>query len=236
MNAEPTGVKMSGHVKDIRGRKFGRLTVVSYVGRDEKTRAARWMCLCECGTNKIVDYWSLKSGETASCGCLYRETRGRISLTHGRTKTPEYGIWKMMRRRCYDQAFHKHKDYGARGIKVCDRWKDSFENFFADMGERPLRAHSLDRIDNDKDYSPENCRWATAREQAANRRTSIVLEFNGDKMCIKQWADKLGMAACTIQYRVNQGWPIEKILAPRQRKRAWDLRPAPFDQKAYLAD
>jgi hypothetical protein len=165
------------------GVKFGKLTAISEaapkIRKDRGTTVRRMLCRCECGAEKVVAVPDLRSGNTVSCGCSAPAARRAASITHGMSQstsrggkaTTEYQIWNGMHGRCKLPKHASYKYYGARGVKVCERWA-SFENFYADMGPRPSKKHSLDREDNNGDYTPENCRWATGKEQFANSRVS----------------------------------------------------------------
>lgn len=157
------------HSPDLAGQKFGRLTALD---RALGERGSRWRCQCDCGETSVVRGILLLNGNTRSCGCLSKESSAavcRSRATHGGRDTPEYGVWWSMRQRCDNPANKAFANYGGRGIRVCERWQ-SFENFRADMGMRPSDELSIDRIDNDGNYEPGNCRWATAKEQRANQR------------------------------------------------------------------
>lgn len=162
---------------ELAGQRFGRLTCLRPDGR--RSRYVLWFCRCDCGTSLLATANHLRSGSTRSCGCLRREVartaalaRKGVGLAHGQAcrgqETPEYRIWRSMLNRCANPKVHNYQRYGARGIRVCARWK-KFENFLADMGRKPSPNLSLDRINNDGNYEPGNCRWATASQQALNR-------------------------------------------------------------------
>jgi hypothetical protein len=156
---------------DISGKRFGRLVAIARIGIDERNNAL-WRCQCDCGATAVIAGSNMRRGATSSCGCLRRETSSAQSRKHGLAGIPEWRIWSGMRARCSNPNNKAYKWYGARGIKVCERWcgPDGFMNFIADMGRRPSPNLSIDRIDNDGNYEPGNCRWATAKQQSQNRR------------------------------------------------------------------
>ena len=160
---------MNPRIQNITGEKFGRLTAKKYL-YTEKGQSSTWFCECECGNTTKTVLTSLKNGSTQSCGCLQRE-RASENKTHNRTKTTEYYAWSNMIQRCTNKNHPEYKNYGARGITVCNEWEKSFEKFLEDMGEKPRKELSLDRIDNNKGYFKENCRWATGYMQAVNQRS-----------------------------------------------------------------
>lgn len=162
---------------DIIGRQFGRLIAVEYAGKNEFARS-QWLCKCECGGEKVVYLRSLLSGDTKSCGCLQRElasqraaSTNKKNAKHGMVNIPEYRVWGMMIQRCTNPNNKNYKDYGGRGITVSEEWLD-FKNFIKDMGRRPNNKLTIERVDNDKGYSRDNCKWDTRKVQRANQRCS----------------------------------------------------------------
>lgn len=184
---------------DLTGHKFGTLTVLKRA-TNNKWRQVRWRCQCSCGRQIVTERASLMRGYTKSCGCQLRASIRKALSTHGHSHavngnpTSEYRSWTSMRNRCSNPKGDKHLLYKDRGIKVCDRWQHSFETFLKDMGPRPSKGFTLDRIDNDGNYEPSNCRWATKKEQSANRRspTKMQQEMNTLRHKLEQYETKFG--------------------------------------------
>jgi hypothetical protein len=209
---------------DFIGRRFGRLEVVSFVSSIANTTL--WNVKCDCGAEKVMRRSNLPASK--SCGCLTRE-RLAARATHGLTKPgqhhPLYSVWDGMKRRCHGSK--PHKRYGQRGIIVCDRWrhgeagKTGFECFLEDMGDRPSPTHSIDRYpDNDGNYEPSNCRWATEEEQQNNKSSNRVVEFEGVKMTLTQAIFLSGHKEATVWGRLHLGWTVERALTvPLVRRR-----------------
>jgi len=189
---------------DINNQIFGKLKVIRHV------KGTYWECQCECGQIVTRPSGSLRDGSTKSCGCLKIETAGNATRRHGCTNTKEYRLWSAIKDRCYYKGYKLFHRYGGRGIKMCDRWINSFENFLSDMGKIP-EGMTIDRIDNDGDYSPENCRWATKTEQAQNRSTTRYVEWNGEKMCLSEFTRQLGLPIWGLRHyiRHKKMTPIE---------------------------
>lgn len=196
---------MSRQPKNRLHQRFGRLVVVDsiYV----RGLGTGWKCLCDCGEEIYASGSNLDTGNTQSCGCLDRERR----ITHGKTKSRVYVIWKAMRRRCQNPKAFEFKNYGGRGITVCERWQ-TFENFFADMGDPP-DGYSIERNDNDGNYEPSNCRWASYKEQLNNTRSNRFLEAFGKRQTLTQWSEELNIPATTIRNRLDRaGLSAERAL------------------------
>jgi len=176
-----------------------------------KRRTANLKCHCGNVFVNVID--GVKQGKVKSCGCINtNEARKKWSITHQMTNTSEYKSWCAIKARCYNTKNTRYNTYGGRGVRVCERWLSSFENFYADMGNRPTPQHSIDRIDVNGDYEPSNCRWATPKEQANNRTTSKWLTLGKITKTLSQWAEKTGLGAPTIRYRLKAGWGIKKTL------------------------
>lgn len=204
---------MAPRVRDLTGQKFNKLTALERAGfRDgARCRKSLWKCRCDCGNEVVTASVDLVSGATKSCGCII----GKHKRTHGATGTPEFRAWDAMRRRCADLT---NADYGGRGIQVCARWQGSFENFIADMGKRPTADHSLDRYpNNDGNYEPGNCRWATRADQGNNRRSSRTLTINGETKTYAEWERHVGLPPGRICLRLKMGWKPEEVLQPSVR-------------------
>jgi hypothetical protein len=204
---------------DLTKQRFGRLTVLSRRDNDSRGRA-RWLCKCDCGNEKVILAHSLRRGTSRSCGCLMLEivtAVGAVTTTHGHARegrrTPTYRSWKCMRTRCCNPNHKGYSRYGGRGIKVCDRWS-SFENFLADMGEKPAGL-TIDRFpDNNGNYEPGNVRWATPPQQARGKRSNVWIEFRGQRRVMKDWATTLGLPYHVLQQRLRKaGWSVNRALS-----------------------
>ena len=204
------------HSQDLTGQTFSKWTVIK---RSENSKYSRvqFLCRCECGNEKIIDAGNLRHNKSKSCGCSGSRTTMRERFTtHGMRRSRIYSIWTNMINRCENHKVKSYKDYGARGITVCERWH-KFADFFADMGEPPTSQHSIDRLDNNQGYYKENCRWATKQEQANNTRRSRIIEFNGHKKTLSQWAKSLNINTESMRLRLSR-WPLDRALttpAPR---------------------
>ncbi len=193
-----------GKLVDITGRRFGRLVVIKRHGSDKYGKPT-WLCQCDCGNQKVMLGSLLKSGNSTSCGCKTLEA----STKHGMAGTNTYTIWIDMVRRCTNPKIKQYKNYGGRGIKICEEWLN-FETFFNDMGDRP-EGMSLDRINSDGDYCKENCRWVDNMTQQSNKRNNTYVEFNGERNTLAQWGRILDMDPKLLRSRIFRSkWPIEK--------------------------
>lgn len=203
------------------GQRYGRWRVIAAGERIKSHGSSRmmWVCRCECGRGieRQVRSQSLLNGHSQSCGCLRDEAAARACYRHGESKRSqkiaEYDTWQSMIQRCTNPTCSSYYKYGKRGITVCERWRTSYQSFLEDMGRRPSASHSLERIDNDKGYGPDNCRWATLSEQANNKRSCRFITCLGRTATVAQWARENGLTKSTLLARLNMGWPVEEAIS-----------------------
>lgn len=209
------------------GTRFGKLQIDSepYIWAIKSYRPICYTCLCNCGKRTDVQAMYLRRGSTTSCGCAQaaqRAKNGRATIAKAQAKNtkhgylkggrhPVYRVWQGIKERCLKPKHKSYPDYGGRGIKICDRWMD-FVNFIADMGDRPSSNHSIERRDNDGNYEPNNCYWATKAEQARNSRNNRIIEYNGRSQLMVEWARELGIHPRTLITRFYRGWSVERAL------------------------
>lgn len=199
-------------INDLTGQRFGKLTVISRAEND-KNGKARWNCRCDCGNFCIVSRSNLKSGNVKSCGCSTKEFQSNSHKTHGMRYTRLYKTWNNMKDRCNNPKCHAYANYGGRGIKVCKEWQENFMNFY-DWAMQNGYSDSLtiDRINVNKGYCPENCQWANTRQQSNNRRNNHFIEYHGKVHTLKEWSEIFRIPYVDMKSRTKDGWPIEKIL------------------------
>ncbi len=198
-------------MNDLTGRKFSRWLVVSH--SEYRRPHQLWLCRCECGVEKIIQANSLLIGTTKSCGCLRREVNQTLHRTHGSCGSPLYKAWAAMRARCNNVNGAQYKNYGGRGITVCDRWND-FAKFQLDMAPTWSVGMTVERIDVNKGYSPQNCKWIPAHEQSNNRRDTVYVETLEGRMTIRDAARRAGVSRGAMAGRIANQWPIELMLLP----------------------
>ena len=201
---------------DLTGQRFGRLTVMGFA--EMRGSMSYWHCRCECGAQCDVRRDHLLSGEVRSCKCLSRELSSHRLKTHGMTNTRLWRIWAGMKQRCYDPSFQQYPKYGGRGITVCDAWYKSFQCFYDwAMTHGYNETLTIDRIDVNGNYCPENCRWATSKEQGNNKRNNYLITFEEQQLTAKEWSRKTGIHADTIRWRLNHGWPVALALTQQPK-------------------
>ena len=192
--------------KDLTGKTFGRLTVLSVSERTEN--GTIWRCRCSCGKEARVYSFTLLGGRQVSCGCFRDELSSTRSTTHGHSssgrRSPEYIIWSSMKDRCFNKKNKHYKNYGERGITVCPHWR-AYENFLADMGPRPSPDLTIERTDNNGPYAPWNCRWASRQQQQSNLRTNKFYAFNGKTQHLSAWAREFGLTTGCLSQRLRSG-------------------------------
>jgi hypothetical protein len=220
--ADPQPIPLPSNVQDLRGLTFGRLTVVDYAGRRRGADKCYhyWHCACLCGNTHVARGHGLSGGGVRSCGCVGREFNrsGDARRRHGMRHSAEYNTWCGMRQRCHNPNALSYARYGGRGIKVCERWRDSFDAFYEDMGPKPSPGHQLERVDNAGPYAPNNCRWATQTEQANNRRNNRVLTHQGESLTVMEWSRRTGIPGVVIRRRLDRyAWPVARALSAKVR-------------------
>lgn len=199
------------------GRKFSKLTVIQ---RDIDKPSGRhkpcyWICRCDCGNEISVITGDLKSGNTKSCGCYKAERLSKLRTTHKKSRTKLYNVWNTMKSRCYNEKAEKYKDYGARGITVCDEWLHNFQAFYEwAMANGYEENLTIDRKDVNGNYEPSNCRWSTTKEQANNKRTNRYITYNGETHTLAEWAEIRGITQSALRHRLARGWALDKALSP----------------------
>lgn len=198
------------------GKEFERWKVLSFSHRNKKLDKY-WLCECKCGTIKPVKQASLVSGNSISCGCYQKEMAAELKFTHGLSRSHEYTCWCCMKQRCYNENHVEYEYYGKNGIIVCDRWINSFENFYEDMGAAPSEKHTIHRKGmGNTNYEPKNCVWATPKEQSRAKIDNINITYNNKTQCLMDWSIELGIKYVTLRSRIMvYGWSIEKAFAEK---------------------
>lgn len=210
-------IPTNSRFKNLTSLRFGRFTVLGYLGKNAH-RQAMWEVECTCGSIRKVVGCSLSGGHSTSCGCIATEKMVVASTKHGHGKrsgrSSEMTAWKNMKMRCCNPKTLSYNLYGGRGIQVCERWLNSFENFLADMGEKPVpkRRYTLERKDTNGNYEPANCIWATHKEQARNLRCNRIVEHEGDSKTLAEWSEISGVEYNKLRKRLNRGWAIGAAL------------------------
>lgn len=201
-------------IRNLTGLKFNYLTAIKPVQNSDGRYVWVWRCDCGKEIKLLGSIVTRKQKPQKSCNECYQKRR----LLHGKTNTKEFFAWRGILSRCRDSGSKPYKDYGGRGIKVCDRWLE-FKNFYEDMGDAPTKKHSIDRINNDGDYCKENCRWATGKEQCRNQRKSRIIEYNGEKRPLPEWVELYGLNYNSLYNRLRRGWTFDRAINQEVIKR-----------------
>jgi hypothetical protein len=206
------------NIQDFIGKKYSRWTVLEHVGSDEKFRRIVRV-MCDCGTERTVRMSELTYGRSQSCGCYNREVISRACTKHGVSHTsPLYKTWSAMKQRCYNPKQTAYKHYGGRGIYVCDEWREDFAKFEKWCQENGYKKGlEIDRIDNDRGYSAENCRWVTRRENMKNTRRNILVTYGGETKAVSDWCEQYELPHNVVTRRIDRKWPTEKLFIPSTR-------------------
>ena len=211
--------EMLNRTKDLTGKRFGRLKILSFAGYQKNK--ATWLCECDCGNKKVIIGKNITNGKSLSCGCIQRELLIKNFTKHGASSKKErlYVIWKNMKSRCFNSSNPSYDRYGGRGITVCEDWKNnyiSFRDWAINNGYKD--DLTIDRIDNNGNYEPTNCRWATIKEQSRNRNTNVFVEYNGKIFVVKDFAKIIGIDRHTLSKKINEGVSVEEIIKYAQNK------------------
>lgn len=207
---------MRGTFSDLTGHRFHRLTVIQRNGVD-RNRNVRWLCRCDCGNEITTRGFALTGGQTKSCGCYMRDVNARLirdrSVTHDLSQSPEYKIYQAIIQRCTNPKNKSYKDYGGRGILLCDRWRQGFENFISDVGRRPTKSHLLDRRNNNGHYEPGNVHWTSRIRQGRNKRNNVLITHDEKNLPMSEWAEIKGIPYGTLWARLNYlRWSISDAI------------------------
>lgn len=201
---------------NLKGKKFGRLKVdkMIYI----KNGHIYWKCKCDCGNDCIVKGYSLKSGNTKSCGCLQKENASKAKYKHRMSKTKLYKRWEDIKKRCYNKNSYNYKNYGGRGIKMCDEWLNDFMNFYSWAMENGYEEKlSIDRINNNGDYEPNNCRWVDIKTQCNNRRSNHLITYKGKTQNVSQWCEELNVSRSMVEFRLRKGLSLDEVFTKPSR-------------------
>lgn len=198
---------------DRTGLRYGRLFVKSFLGKPAGKTKATWECVCDCGKTTTVTSSNLATGHTTSCGCFFKETTAKVHRFYDEEFSSEYKVWRAIKQRTGVNPGKNHKWYSQ--IEMAPTWKESFNVFLNDVGKRPSPKHSIERIDSLKGYEPGNCIWATAKEQANNRRSNVHIEHDSKRLTVAQWAEETSIKQATISARLRRGWhPSDAVTLP----------------------
>ena len=223
---------------DLTGQKYNRLKVVNFDGvrRDSKGRTFRyWKCKCDCGSEVYLTTHALRSGNTKSCGCYNLELLKKRNYLHGMSNSRIYTTWKNMKSRCYYPKNAEFKNYGGRGIKICDEWKNDFQVFYEWSIKHGYKEElTIDRIDNNGNYQPDNCRWVDMAVQSRNTSRTRYIEFNGKRLTICEWGIEIGGTSTTVLYRIEQGWSVEEAIMTPIGKKDWIPKILPTDDERVV--
>ena len=214
--------------EDLTGREFDRLKVIRYIpasereGYGKKKDSRVWLCECSCGNTVRLRTQQLTHGKARSCGCYCKDVfRKRIeeNRTHGKKNTRLYRIWGDMKDRCFNQSAKDYPRYGGKGVNICEQWVNDFQSFYDWSIKNGYSDNlTLDRIDNNGNYEPDNCRWATMKEQCRNRSNTLIIEYKGEKRPLSEWCEILNIDYHSAHWRLKNGWSVQKSFETPTRK------------------